>query len=292
MRIDAHQHYWRLDRGDYGWLSPELGTLYRDFLPEDLEPHLRERGIDKTIVVQAAPTLEETKFLLGLADRSDSILGVVGWVDFESDSFEEQFETIAKHPKLVGIRIMLQDLEDARYVLRPAILERIRWLADRDFPVDLLVKEHQLPAIGELVERIPHLRGVVDHIGKPNIAAKSWSGWASDMERIAANPNVYCKLSGMVTEADHANWTVEDFGDYIDFTLSAFGPQRVMFGSDWPVCLLAASYSQVAEIVEDRLANLYSADIADVMGTNALTFYKLLEGIRDTSVHARKEFTS
>jgi len=278
LRIDAHQHYWRLDRGDYGWLSPELATLYRDFLPEDLEPLLRERGFDKTIAVQAAPTLEETKFLLGLAERTDSIAGVVGWADFESESFEEQFESIARHPKLVGIRIMLQDLEDDRYALRPDILDRIRCLADRDFPVDLLVKEHQLPAIAELAERIPHLRGVVDHIGKPNIAARSWSGWASNLERIAANPNVYCKLSGMVTEADPANWKAGDFGGYIDRALSVFGPRRVMFGSDWPVCLLAAAYSQVAEIVEDRLADLSSAELEAIFGTNATRFYKIASG--------------
>ncbi|MFD0671035.1 amidohydrolase family protein [Cohnella sp. GCM10027633] len=278
MRIDAHQHYWRLDRGDYGWLTPELGTIFRDFLPADLEPLLREAGIRKTIVVQAAPTLEETKFLLELADRSDSIAGVVGWADFESDSFAEQFEAIARHPKLVGVRIMLQDLADSRYALRAPILERLRLLADRDFPVDLLVKERQLPAIAELVERIPHLRCVVDHIGKPNIAARSWSEWASGMERIAANPNIYCKLSGMVTEADHANWQAEDFAGYIDHVLAVFGTRRVMFGSDWPVCLLAADYSQVADIVEDRLRKYNQDDQALIMGTNALRFYKLRQG--------------
>ncbi len=205
MRIDAHQHYWQLSRGDYDWLTPELGALYRDFMPDDLEPMIRERGIRKTIAVQAAPTIEETEFLLGLAERYDSIAGVVGWLDFESGRFEDQFEAYREHAKFVGIRVMLQDREDAEWILRPVVAKRLRWLADRDVPVDLLVREHQLPCIAKLVEAVPRLRGVVDHIGKPNIAARSMSSWKISMEKIAANPNMYCKLSGMVTEADRDN---------------------------------------------------------------------------------------
>lgn len=275
MKIDAHQHYWQLSRGDYGWLTPELQVLYRDFLPGDLEAILREHGFDKSIVVQAAATTEETEFLLGLAERFESIAGVVGWLDFESDQFEQQLERFLEHPKFIGVRIMLQSIEDPEYVLQPHIVDRLWMLADRDFPVDLLVKEQQLSAIAKLVKAIPHLRGVIDHIGKPNIAGGELNLWAKWMEEIASNPNIYCKLSGMVTEADHQQWTSGDFEAYILHVIQVFGSKRLLYGSDWPVCLLAASYSQVVEVVNSSLSNLTVEERKDIFGHNAISFYKL-----------------
>ncbi|RKP52902.1 amidohydrolase [Cohnella endophytica] len=275
MKIDAHQHYWKLSRGDYGWLTPDLSILYKDFLPGDLEPILSECGFDKTIVVQAAATIEETEFLLGLAERFDTIAGVVGWVDIESDYFEYQINTLMKHPKFVGVRIMLQDIEEPDYVLQPQIVKGLRLLADRDFPVDLLVKEHQLPSIAKLVKLVPHLRGVINHIGKPNIALKALDPWTKWIDEIAANPNIYCKLSGMVTEADHRQWTPSDIEPYILHALKAFGTKRLIYGSDWPVCLLAASYSQVVDVAERALPNSTAAEREDFYGNNALRFYKL-----------------
>ena len=275
MRIDAHQHYWQLSRGDYDWLTPELGALYRDFMPDDLEPIIREQGIDKTIAVQAAPTTAETEFLLGLAEKHDSIAGVVGWLDLESVRFEAQFEAYRKHAKFVGVRIMLQDMEGAEWLHRPDVTSRLRWLADRDCPVDLLVREHQLPYVASLAEVVPHLRGVVDHIGKPDIAARSIDSWRVWLEKIAKNPNMYCKLSGMVTEADHASWKPDDLTEYVEHAVRVFGTERLIYGSDWPVCLLAASYAQVADVVERYLAGFPEADRDNIFGRNAARFYKL-----------------
>ncbi|ACT01855.1 amidohydrolase family protein [Paenibacillus sp. JDR-2] len=282
LRIDAHQHYWVLSRGDYKWLTPALSVLYKDYLPVDLEPILREHGIDRTIVVQAAATEEETQFLLQLAERSESIVGVVGWVDFEGDGFERQLETLRTHPKFIGVRIMLQDEEDPGYVLKPQIVSRLRLLADRDIPVDLLVKSHQLSSIATLVQRIPHLRGVINHIGKPNIADHELNPWKQWVAEIADNPHIYCKLSGMVTEADPQLWTYTDFQDYIHYVLQTFGTHRLMFGSDWPVCLLAASYSQVMDVVNHALPHLTAAERDELFGGNAIRFYKLEKKIGGT----------
>lgn len=275
MRIDAHQHYWQLSRDDYGWLTPELPVLYRDYMPDDLEPILRTHGFDKSIAVQAAATAEETEFLLSLGDRYESIAGVVGWVDFAGNRFEQQFERLQRHPKFIGVRIMLQSEEDPEYVLRPHIVDRLRRLADRDFPVDLLVKEHQLASIVRLVKVVPGLRGVIDHIGKPDIAHRELNPWAQWINEIAANPNIYCKLSGMVTEANHQHWKVDDFDEYIDCVMRAFGSERLIYGSDWPVCLLAASYSQVLEIAGRALPHLTASEREDIFGNNALRFYRL-----------------
>ncbi len=276
MKIDAHQHYWKLSRGDYSWITPDLPVLYRDYLPDDLESKLEGLGIDKTIVVQASSTLNETKFLLDLSDQTDSIAGVVGWIDFESDYFEEQFEKFHKHPSFIGVRIMLQDINDSEYVLRPYIIERLKFLADRSFPVDLLVKENQLSAIAKLVNLIPHLRGVINHIGKPDIKNGVFEPWAGWIQEIAKNENIYCKLSGMVTEADHQCWQYSDFEFYIQQIVSVFGSERILFGSDWPVCLLAAKYEQVENILKVMLSKIISEEeMKLIFGLNAIRFYQL-----------------
>ncbi|CAG7626298.1 hypothetical protein PAESOLCIP111_02815 [Paenibacillus solanacearum] len=276
MRIDSHQHFWRLDRGDYDWITPEMTAIYRDFLPQDLEAHLDANGIDKSIVVQAAPTLGDTEFMLGLADRSDRIAGVVGWIDLAGADYRQQLETFRSHPKFAGFRVMIQELERAEDVLEPAFVEALRYAAAEDVPVDLLLRSGQLPAVLQLLEQVPGLRGVIDHLAKPEIASGQWDPWSPQMVQAASHKNIYCKLSGMVTEADARSWKPEQFVRYVRHIVQAFGPDRVMFGSDWPVCLLAASYDQVVDVFAQALPEeLSEADKANIYGGNALRFYKL-----------------
>ncbi|WP_028549778.1 amidohydrolase family protein [Paenibacillus sp. UNC451MF] len=276
MRIDAHQHYWKLDRGDYDWLTPESTVLYKDFLPEQLNEHLKANGINKTVVVQAAPTLAETEFMLSLAEKSETIAGVVGWLDLEDESYKEQYARLKQNPYFKGIRIMLQDI-DMEYAFRPAVLEALRFFEQEQFPIDLLIKTHQLEATAKLLKLLPNLRGVIDHIAKPIISEQQLEPWKTYIAQIASeNPNIYCKLSGMVTEADHLNWQKEHFIPYVHHVVSQFGPQRVMYGSDWPVCLIAAEYDEVYKLLELTLPNTLSvSDLEDVFGLNASRFYRL-----------------
>jgi L-fuconolactonase len=275
-RIDAHQHYWSMDREDYGWITPELPMLYRDFLPDDLSVHLAGQNIDGTIVVQAAATLAETEFILGLADHSDSIVGVVGWLNLHDPAYKQHLADFLQNPKFVGIRLMIQEMKDANEVLDSDLIEAIRYLAALELPVDLLLTSKQLPAVIRLLELVPELRGVIDHIAKPQIADGHLEPWKSQLAQIAANPRIYCKLSGMVTEADHHRWRTDDLKPYIQHAIEIFGPKRIMFGSDWPVCLLAASYSQVVEALEQSLPPNWSAELReDLFGGNAAAFYKL-----------------
>lgn len=276
MRVDAHQHYWQINRGDYGWITPELPILYRDYLPQHLEPSLSKHRFDKTIVVQAAQMIEETEFLLELSEREPSIAGVVGWLDLHDPSWQEHYERLSRHPKWIGFRIMIQEMEDASSILQPQFVEAVRFAAEQDMPVDLLVKSHQLAPLVRLLELVPGLRGVIDHIAKPRIAERELHPWQEQMAEIAANPKLYCKLSGMVTEADHFNWKPEAFTEYIRYVAELFGPQRCMFGSDWPVCLLAAEYDQVVELLERSLPGDWSeAERQRLYGGTAAEFYKL-----------------
>lgn len=280
MRIDAHQHYWKPSRDDYEWLTPELPILYRDFMPGDLAEQLQKHRINKTVVVQAAPTLEETEFLLSLCSHHDTLAGVVGWLDFEADNFQEMFLTLRENPYFIGIRLMLQDIDASAYVLRTRIIEHLIYLTKHDFPVDLLIKASQLPTIVNLLEQIPDLKAVIDHIGKPQIAKQQRGPWQELISEVATYPNVYCKLSGMVTEADFTNWNEADFNYYIYHVIQSFGMKRVMFGSDWPVCLLAASYSQVVDILLHNLPNTITNDeMDDIFGHNASRFYNLKKSL-------------
>ncbi|MBD2869223.1 amidohydrolase family protein [Paenibacillus arenilitoris] len=276
MRIDAHQHYWSIERGDYGWLTPDIPALYRDFLPEDLAPHLAAHQLDGTIVVQAAATLAESDYLLALSDRTDSILGVVTWLDPGDPDYRDHYERFAKHPKFAGIRVMIQEMQDAGKVLEPAFLEALAFLAEKKVPVDLLVVSHQLEPVAELLDRVPGLHAVIDHIAKPRIREGVMEPWRSQMARIAAHPGLYCKLSGMVTEADHGRWKPEDFTAYIRHALDVFGPERVLFGSDWPVCLLAASYDETVSVLEAALpADWPEENKRRLYGLNAKEFYRI-----------------
>jgi L-fuconolactonase len=276
MRIDAHQHYWKMDRGDYGWLTPELSVLYRDFLPNDLIHHLHQHNLDQTIVVQAAPTLEETDFLLSLSEESDTIAGVVGWLNLNDPDFPIHYERFSQHPKYVGFRVMIQEMPDASAILEPHFVEAFQYFAEKDVPVDLLVVSHQLEPVVQLLKLVPGLRAVIDHIAKPRIADGVIEPWKSQMTAIAKHPKLYCKLSGMVTEANHMEWKREDFAAYIQHVIEVFGTERVLFGSDWPVCLLAAEYDDVVDVLTQALPGNWSeADKARLFGLNAKEFYKL-----------------
>lgn len=276
MKVDAHQHYWRIERGDYGWITPELPVLYRNFLPSDLKPYLDAHQLDGTIAVQAAPTLEETDYLLSLADRDPSILGVVGWIDLFDPEHRRHYERFSKHPKFIGFRIMIQDMPDSSEILEPAFIEALNMYIQEEVPIDLLVRSHQLEHLLKLIQQVPDMRGVVDHLGKPPIRSGEMEPWESFMKEIARYPGIYCKLSGMVTEAEHRRWNQEDFTDYVHKAIALFGSERVMFGSDWPVCLLSAEYSQVVHVLEGALPKTWGEqERARLFGLNAVEFYKL-----------------
>src|SRR5579875_2725374 len=228
-------------------MTPQVPVLYRDYLPADLRPSLLQHGIQKTILVQAAQTIEETDFLLELASADVSIAGVVGWLDIESPKFPEQFERYRKCAKFVGIRPMLQELPDDNWILRPRVVEALRLLASVDFPFELLTYPRHLPFVLQVLELVPALRGVLDHISKPEIRLAKLEPWKSCMAQAARYPNLYCKFSGMITEADHRHWSADDLRPYVDHVVECFGMDRVMFGSDWPVCLLAGSYDLVIQ---------------------------------------------
>jgi L-fuconolactonase len=276
MRIDAHQHYWKIDRNDYGWITPALPVLYRDYLPKHLLPHLNDHQLNGSIVVQAAATLEETEYMLSLADTTDTILGVVGWLDLDDPGHRMKVEQYKKHPKFVGFRMMIQEMPDAASILKPHVVKALCSYAKEQLPVDILVVSHQLEPVVKLLDEVPGLRGVINHIAKPAIAEGTLEPWFTQMKEIAKHPNMYCKLSGMVTEADHQSWRQEHFTSYIQSVLELFGPQRVMFGSDWPVCLLAASYDQVVDVLEQALPETWGVRERErLFGLNAKEFYKL-----------------
>lgn len=252
--------------------------LYKDFLPEDFTGHLETHMLDGTILVQAAPTFEETLFLFDLADRSKSILGVVGWLDLFDSSHIEYFQWYKKHPKFVGFRIMIQDMPNAEKILEPKFIDALKIYEKLNVPIDLLVTSDQLDAVVQLLEKVPNIRGVIDHIGKPKISAQLFEQWENQMKQIAGYPNIYCKLSGMVTEADHQSWKPEHIKPYIEYIIRIFGKERIMFGSDWPVCLLAASYDEVVELLESAIPSDWTEeDTVKLFGENAMNFYKLMK---------------
>ena len=257
-------------------MKPEMKVLYRDYMPQDLEPSLKRHKIDKTVLVQAAPTVAETDFLLEIAETYDFVAGVVGWLDFESEDFQSLFERYRRNRKFIGIRPMLEELADDDWILRPQVLEPLQLIAEADFPFDFLVKPRHLSYVAKALEAVPGLRAVIDHIAKPEIRAQEFEPWKSMIRELAQHKNLYCKLSGMVTEARHDLWKPEDLRPYIEHVVECFGPDRVMYGSDWPVCLLAGSYDQVIGVLESILnPRLDNASLEAIYGDNAARFYKL-----------------
>jgi L-fuconolactonase len=278
-RVDAHHHVWRLARGDYGWLAPvpALAPIHRDFGIDDLRPLLAPHGIDATVLVQAAPTAAETRFLLEAARASDGLVrGVVGWSDLAAPDAIEALEALSADPLLKGIRPMLQDLSDAEWIARPAAQEALAALPALGLRFDALVTARELKPLLQMLDRHPQLAVVVDHCAKPGIATRAWQPWADDLAAIARNTGAHCKLSGLVTEAG-AGWSVDALRRYVDHVLVAFGSERVMWGSDWPVVTLASQYSRWFEAADALLGGLSPAERAGVLGGNARRFYGLAD---------------
>ncbi|MXY33453.1 MAG: amidohydrolase family protein [Boseongicola sp. SB0664_bin_43] len=273
-RIDAHQHFWSLARGDYGWLTPELASIYRDFLPDDLRPLLAEAGIDGTILVQAAPTVAETEFMLGLAREEPFIRGVVGWLDFEDPRAPDEIARLARQSALVGLRPMIQDIADDGWMLGEGLVPAFDTLVASDLTFDALTLPRHLPALRELLARHPEMRTVIDHGSKPLIRDGIMDGWDRDMAALASETSAFCKLSGLVTEA-LADWTVDDLRPYVDHLLDTFGPYRLVWGSDWPVCTLASSYERWVEVTGELLSGLVEDERSAILGGNAARAYRL-----------------
>jgi L-fuconolactonase len=275
MRIDAHQHFWVYNPAEYEWIDESMAALRRNFLPEDLHLELQTAGFQGSIVVQARQTLEETRWLLELADISPSILGVVGWVDLCSPECRSQLKTLSRNPKLVGIRHIVQSEPDDRFLMRRDFLEGVAFLEQFDLAYDILIYTKHLPVAAEFVEQFPRHRFVLDHLAKPPIKIREIESWAVGIRHLAGFPNVFGKLSGLVTEADWRNWTQKDITPYLDVAFETFGASRLMIGCDWPVCLVAGSYSRTADVVKNYLSG-HSAETRDaVLGGNAQRFWRL-----------------
>lgn len=277
MRIDAHHHVWRLARGDYGWLTPALAPIYRDFDLSDLAPHLAAAGIKGTILVQAAPTEAETDFLLDVAKDADIVRGVVGWTDFDAEDAPARIQALAERQLLVGLRPMVQDIADDDWLLRTHLAPLLEAMAARGLVFDALVLPRHLPRLLHVVRRHPQLQFVLDHFGKPRLAAGDIADWRADIAQLAEQPNVVCKLSGLVTEAAK-DWQVADLKDAVDHALACFGPQRMLWGSDWPVVNLASGYDKWFAAAESLLAGLSADEKAAVFGANAARVYLATRG--------------
>jgi len=275
MNIDSHQHFWRYDPHRDAWITEEMSVLKRDFLPEDLLPQLHANKVEGSIAVQAAQSEAETRFLLELAGQFYEIKGVVGWVDLCAPNLPERLEYFSHFDKLCGFRHVVQAEPDDRFMLRPDFLTGIRQLQQFEFTYDILIYPHQLPAAIELVERFPQQLFVLDHLAKPLIRSGVISPWAQQIGLLAANPNVYCKVSGLITEGDWENWRATDFKPYFDVVFNAFGTDRLMFGSDWPVCLLAGDYRGVKQLLASYLDDFTVEQRDKIFGGNAAKFYGL-----------------
>jgi L-fuconolactonase len=275
MRVDAHQHFWRYQPEKHNWITDDMSGLKRDFLPQDLAPHLASNALDGSVAVQAEQSEEETFFLLDLAEHCPEVLGVVGWVDLRADTLPERLACFSQFQKLAGFRHVVQSEPNDRFLLDLRFLTGIARLQEFGFTYDVLIFPRQLPAAIEFTEKFPAQKFVVDHIAKPNIRRSEIDPWSIQMRRLASNPNVLCKVSGMVTEADWSAWRPADLKPYLDVAFDAFGPDRLMFGSDWPVCLLAGSYDQAYELVASYARAFPESDQSKIFGDNAAKFYGL-----------------
>lgn len=272
MKIDAHHHFWRLSRGDYGWLTPDLAAIYRDFEPDDLSPLLAAAGIDRTVLVQAAPTVGETDFLLGLAESTDFVAGVVGWLDFDAADAVAQVERLAARPGLLGLRPMIQDLPDTDWMLSARLKGPLKAMTEAGLVFDALVKPVHLPTLARFLAFNEELSVVIDHGAKPTIALGELTDWKRDIRRIAVGSAAVCKLSGLVTEA-RPGWATQDLRPYVDVLLECFGPERLMWGSDWPVLNLNGSYPRWHEAAQALLSGLSSAERDLIFGGVAARTY-------------------
>jgi L-fuconolactonase len=274
-KIDAHQHFWIFDPVRDSWINDDMSVIQRDFLPGDLEPVLQANGIDGCVAVQADQSEMQNDFLLDLADYNPFIKGIVGWVDLRAENVEERLEYYSTFGAMKGFRHVLQGEEDRALMLKPAFKNGISKLSKYGFTYDILIFPDQLQYVSEFVSAFPDTRFVIDHIAKPYIKDKKIDDWAEDIRKVAQHENLYCKVSGMITEADWKNHKPADFIPYMDVVFEAFGADRLMFGSDWPVCQVAANYTEMKSIVEQYTIALSATEQANFWGDNAIKFYNL-----------------
>jgi L-fuconolactonase len=275
--VDSHQHFWQVGSFDYPWMSSEVAVLYRDYLPPTLEPILLEHGVAQTVVVQASNSLDETRWMLNLADHYPFIAGVVGWVDLAGDEVEQQLDELTSNRNFKGVRHLVESEPVDDWMVQASVLRNLRVLASYGVSYDLLVQTRHLKYVPKIADSCPELRLVVDHMAKPPVACGEVKQWAAAIREVAAYPTIYCKLSGLVTEADLTSWSMEDLRPFVECAIEFFGTRRLMFGSDYPVCLLAASYGQVLDSFQSLLAGLKEDDQSRIFAANAIEFYRLGE---------------
>lgn len=275
MIIDSHLHLWTYHPSTQTWIDGKMQVLKRDYMPLDLYPLFEKLGVEKGVAVQAAQTEEETNFLLGLAEKHEHIGGVVGWVDLLAEDLEYRLDQWSDKPLLKGFRHILQDEPNSGFMLQVEFIRGLKHLAEKGFTYDLLIRPHQFEEAIKMVSQVPELPIVLDHIAKPNIAQQRMAPWQKYIRTLADFPNVYCKLSGMITESDWQNWKAEDFPVYTDIVLEAFGPNRIMFGSDWPVCLLAGAYEEVLTLAKTCISALSKLEQENIWRNTAEQFYQL-----------------
>ena len=273
--IDSHQHFWQVGRFDYPWMKSDNEVLYRHYLPAQLEPVLRRNSVEQTVLVQASNSVAESRWLLQLADEHSFVAGVVGWADLASLETSSQLEELTAHPKFKGVRHLVESEPEDDWLVHSEVLSGLKTLAAFAVSFDLLVHTRHLQYARIVAEENPELSLVIDHLAKPPIARGEFDEWARELRPLAAFPNVYCKLSGLVTEANWSTWTIDDLRPYVDYVLELFGVERLMFGSDYPVCLLAASYDRVLGSFQELLKDLSATDRDQVFGGNAVRFYRL-----------------
>ena len=278
MRIDAHQHFWQYDPDRHRWINDEMSAIRRDFFPGDLATILKTLQIDGTIAVQADETVVETTFLLDLAAKNDFIKAVVGWTDLHSLELEKTLYNFKGIEKLAGFRCVMQGAPDEKYLRNDLFANNLKKLAEHGYTYDLLVYHNQLPALISMTEKLPDNQLILDHIGKPDIRNNQFQTWKEQIKILAKHPGIYCKLSGMVTEADYSKWTYDDLLPYLETSAEYFGIDRICFGSDWPVCLVAGSYNKVYEVIEKFVHQLSKSDQEKIFGLNTLQFYKIKDG--------------
>lgn len=280
MIIDSHQHFWKLDKPfDYRWLQqPENQPINRDFLPEDLQKNIDAVGVTHTVFVQTQHNIDETMWVLELADQHDFIAGVVGWVDLASEDCERQLQRLMQHEKFVGVRHITQDERDDDFIISHDVIRGLQVLENHSIPFDLLFYTKHLKHASDLACQLPDLPLVIDHISKPKIREQLFDDWKEDLRAASSFSNVYCKLSGLVTEADWENWTIDDLRPYVETAIEFFGPNRCMFGSDWPVCELAANYQQVFNAARELVDQLSDSEQQAIFCDTAKQFYQLKIG--------------
>lgn len=273
--VDAHNHFWKYDAQQYAWISDQIAPMKKDFYPAELKAEMDKNGVSASVAIQARHSEFDTTFLLEQAEINPFIQGVVGWVDLTKADVEQSLDWYVRFPKLVGIRHLLPDEADEQFMLRKDFLEGAALLKEYDLTYDLLLTEQHLPQAIKFMEYFPDQKMILDHIAKPLIKAGKMEPWATYIKALAQNKNLYCKLSGLVTEADWQNWKEEDIKPYLDVVFEAFGASRLVYGSDWPICLLAANYTRVLELIKDYIAPLETKEQEMIMGLNAIQFYNI-----------------